>query len=284
MRMIREARLPLGRALLLAGALWLGGCAMASAETVSFESAVAAPTFSQVGKVERGSGPPPQRLTGALSKPPGDGPFPAVVLMHGCAGVTVWNRRWTQRLLDWGYAVLDLDSLTPRGRRNVCERVFAVSPAQRALDAFGAKSFLEGLPDIDPNRIAVLGMSHGAWAALIATRRDSAEELAARPFRATVAFYPWCEGAFESASPLLILIGERDDWTPAGRCEAALPAAAQDPEVILKVYPGAHHGFDFKGLDEVQSGHVVRYDAQAAADAIDRVRSFLGRHLKSGQN
>ena len=284
MRRERKPKFTMSRALLLAAAAWLASCATASAERVSLESAVAPPKFSQAGKVERDSGPPPQRLNGRLVKPQGDGPFPAVVLMHGCAGITVWNRRWTRRLVDWGYAVLDLDSLTPRGRKDVCARVFAVSPAQRALDAFVAKAFLEELPDIDRDRIAMLGMSHGAWAALIAARRDSAKDLSTTPFRAAVAFYPWCDGPFESASPLLILIGERDDWTPAERCKAAEPAAPQKPEVILKIYPGAHHGFDFQGLDTVRLGHVLRYDAEAAADAIDRVRWFLDRHLAAKAN
>lgn len=265
--------------LVLAAAFW-SAAAPASAKPVFFDSAAAPPAFGRSGKVEReGSEPAPQALTGELTKPPGEGPFPAVVLMHGCAGVTVWNERWTRRLLDWGYAVLDLDSLTSRRRRNVCDRVFAVSPAQRALDAFGAKAFLAERPFIDPDRIAVLGMSHGAWAALIAAKRQSHEELGTGPFRAAVAFYPWCEGAFENASPILILIGERDDWTPAGRCRQSAKAAPKDAEFLLKIYPGAHHGFDFEGPDEEQNGHRVRYDAAAAADAIDRVRDFLGRHL-----
>ena len=45
---------------------------------------------------------------------------------------------------------------------------------------------------------------------------------------------------FKPIAPLLILIGELDDWTPA---EPSRKLAAGYP-VEIKVYPGAHHSFD----------------------------------------
>ena len=42
---------------------------------------------------------PSIRLSGYLAKPEGEGPFPAVVFMHGCEGIwkatEVWSDRWT---------------------------------------------------------------------------------------------------------------------------------------------------------------------------------------------
>lgn len=266
---------------LIASGLCLAAPAVEAAELVSFESAVRAPRTTGSQRVGRASERPPQQLYARLSRPAGEGPHPAVVLMHGCAGVVAWNDSWTKRLIDWGYVVLDVDSFGPRGQKDVCDRVFDVSPAERALDAFGAKVYLERRAFVDANRIAVLGMSHGGWAALIAARQDVADNLWAEPFQASVALYPWCEAGHRLASPLLILIGELDDWTPAARCVEQVAGHGGGTEVRLEVYPDAYHGFDFEGLDVVQNGHVIRYDADTAARALDTVRSFLATQLRS---
>ncbi|NQW11542.1 MAG: dienelactone hydrolase family protein [Alphaproteobacteria bacterium] len=253
-------------------------------ELVRFRAALPMPSVAERAAAEREGESTAwderPALTGVLSVPLGTtGRVPAVVLLHGCAGITAWNRQWTRRLLAWGYAVLDVDSFGPRGRADVCDAVFSIAPATRALDAFGAKEFLSTHPRVDADRVAVLGMSHGGWAGLIAARASTARRLDAAPFRAVVTLYPWCDGDDPVASPTLILVGEHDDWTPAPRCAEQVARLDDNPEVILKVYPGAHHGFDFEGLDVVQAGHVIRHDTDAAADAVDSARRFLAAHL-----
>ena len=47
----------------------------------------------------------PILLSGILTKPNGEGPFPAVVLLHGCSGLEQGKKRsesWSDRLVDWG--------------------------------------------------------------------------------------------------------------------------------------------------------------------------------------
>jgi poly(3-hydroxybutyrate) depolymerase len=61
-------------AALLAAGLLAAGCATSSA-----------PSPDRDGAIEFLAGQ--QRLTGQLSLPQGPGPFPAMILMHGCAGV-----------------------------------------------------------------------------------------------------------------------------------------------------------------------------------------------------
>src|SRR3972149_5417972 len=55
-----------------------------------------------------------------LRRPPGQGPFPALVLLHGCSGITSVQRDWAERLSEWGYVTLIVDSFGPREVRNVC--------------------------------------------------------------------------------------------------------------------------------------------------------------------
>lgn len=252
-------------------------------EIVRFESAVYPPTPYRIQQaLDKGSKPEPvpgQPLEGRLSKPKGEGPFPAVVLMHGCGGIWRWNDVWADRLTSWGYAVLDVDSLGPRGETSICDRTGSISGETRARDAHGAKAFLAGVPFVDPARIAVLGMSHGGWAVLNAIRRTTTSELELQPFRAAIALYPWCDEPTELDAPLLIAIGELDDWTPADRCRTFVEGTRSPGELVLEVYPGAHHLFDLEGEDERQEGHVLRYHPQAAADAVRRIRAFLSEHL-----
>ena len=225
-------------------------------------------------------------LTGNLTKPHGDGPFGAIVLLHGCSGIKPWNDMWAERLKEWGYVTLAVDSLGPRGESDICENIHRVPPNIRAKDAHAAKSYLAGLPFVDSNRIAVMGMSHGGSTTLYAVRNPWYAEVKQRsdPFRAAVALYPYCPNKLARCdAPLLILIGELDDWCPAELCQnmkKAWMAGDTQHEVILKVYPGAYHCFDYEGMNKIFMGRRIQYDKVAAADAIIQVKNFLAKHMK----
>src|SRR4051812_44597733 len=64
---------------------------------------------------------------GSIILPQGAPPYPAVVVLHGCNGVSQATRAWTRRLASWGYAVLLIDSFTSRGIENVCGRGMELS-------------------------------------------------------------------------------------------------------------------------------------------------------------
>ena len=223
-------------------------------------------------------------LTGRLTKPIGEGPFPAIVLLHGCGGITA-NRdnRWVEKLISWGFVTLQVDSLGPRGINSVCnyKREESLAFVQRRVqDAYDARSYLARLSFVDKNEIAVMGWSHGGWTTLGAILNEQ------NAFRAAIAFYPVCSGNLsELKIPLLILIGEKDDWTPARACRAMLPAGETSPERILKVYPGAYHGFDNVGANVSVMGasgaHRLLYDQEAAEDAAIQVRNFLKMNIRN---
>jgi dienelactone hydrolase len=217
------------------------------------------------------------KLRGKLTKPRGDGPFPAIVLLHGCAGPSERDYKWARKLKRWGFVTLMVDSFGPRGESNLCEpgRSQIISFSRRGKDALGAKLYLANLPYVDRNRIAVMGWSHGGSSTLWAVK---IYEPNIGPFQAAIAFYPWCIPMFDIHSPLLILIGEKDDWTPANRCKLLLPKKSEQ-EIILKVYPDAYHAFDAPfGLTNYL-GHKIGRNLNAAKDANDRIKAFLEKHL-----
>jgi len=226
-------------------------------------------------------GPPGSGAPHVLVLPDGAGPHPAVVLLHGCSGVTGTLRRWSVTLARHGYAVLMTDSFRPRGETNVCHRRGVVPPELRAEDAFAAATYLRGRGDIRPGAVAAMGLSHGGSTALEAALRAATDRLAAPPFAAVIAFYPWCKLVpAPLASPLLILTGSDDDWTPSDRCERR--QAAWQPafgESVLHVYPGATHAFDGLGAERRYLGHLLRHDAAATRDAEARLLAFLARAL-----
>ena len=84
-----------------------------------------------------------------LLTPQGAGPFPAVVVMHGCDGISAHTRRWADRLVSWGYAALIVDSFRPRGLTNVCKQGALLPGYARAGDAIAAKAYLQSLPNVD---------------------------------------------------------------------------------------------------------------------------------------
>jgi dienelactone hydrolase len=227
----------------------------------------------------------PLSLTGILTKPEGDGPFPAIVLLHGCSGLQHSKSRselWSNRLLSWGYVTLQLDSFGPRNVSNICTdigEIFAMC-FTRAQDAYDAKDFLSELPYVDRNRIALMGWSHGGMTVLTALIKKFIPQDRQTPFTATIAFYPYCDTYLNNLNaPLLILIGQADDWTPAKSCSVSMPQEQSNPEVILKIYSGAYHAFDWAGMDEIYEGHRLLYDPIAAQDAIIQVKNFLAKYL-----
>ena len=59
---------------------------------------------------------PGDRIQGLLAKPDGAGPFPAVVGLHGCAGMhETTKRKLADDLVTWGYVALLVDSFATRG-------------------------------------------------------------------------------------------------------------------------------------------------------------------------
>ena len=235
-------------------------------------------SFPGSGKAPDGK---PLTLTGTLIKPDGNGPFPVIILVHGCAGIHKLHYTWAHRFLEWGYASLILDSFGPRNIERVCdsiEKMAELVPA-RAQDMYDAKNYLSKQPFASKNSIATVGWSHGAWTVLDAIRRNHPK---GGPFSAAVAFYPLCEWPLWSMdAPLLILIGGSDDWTPADLCLKNMPTAdlPSQHEVMLNIYPGAYHTFDNLDQDMMYLGHRLAGDPAATADAVETVRKFFARHL-----
>jgi dienelactone hydrolase len=247
--------------------------------TVSFTYAGQWVTFKGASESED-----PFTLKGILTTPKGRGPYPAIVMLHGASGIEGRKKyldKWIQRLAGWGYVSLLVDSFGPRGESDILTNMYLIPVQKRAQDAHDAKSYLAELPFVNRNRIALMGWSHGGWTVFRAIYEKTSIQNRGDPFRLAIAFYPYCDVPLRNLNaPLLILIGELDDWTPAYICRFRMSSGKTTHETILKVYPQVHHGFDLEGIDTSLLGHRLLYNLEAANDAIDQVRHFLAKYLK----
>jgi dienelactone hydrolase len=227
--------------------------------------------------------PATKAIAGALFKPEGAGPFPAIVYLGDCGPVggtdLSLEKTVVDRNLSKGFATLILDSFTPRHQRHgVCDRQNnPVWLGLRAADAHAAKDVLAGMPDVDAKRIFLLGYDHGGSAALLAADAVTAASHKAK-FAGIVAYYPFCGFSCGCAFsvPTLIMIGDADELAPADRC-ASMKDKANTELVIFK---GATHRFATPGADGGEDGRRVAYDAKAAEDAQARADAFIAAHME----
>lgn len=218
-------------------------------------------------------------LSGILQLPSGHGPFPAVVLAHGCNGIGRTERTWAEVLRTWGYATLLVDSFSGRNLVEACNNPRALFPLQRVPDIYGARRVLAENKSIDARRIALMGFSHGGIVALNAATSWASRMFVPKnqpSFRAYIAFYPYCNVSFpeqmQISGPLRIHSGELDDWTPAMPCYQLTSELRQlGQDAAISVYPGAHHSFD-----AVEAGHIRLPEAVNAADCSFSIPSVLG--------
>jgi len=247
----------------------------------------------------------PDRVEGRLTRPDGVGPFPALVLLHGCQGVSPQVNAWARWLAERGYVAFVVDSFGPRKEPADCKSDDKpAGPATaRFDDAIGALKYLQTQPFVIPERVASFGWSQGGVFAMSVINGPTLERARARGvilpnvgYAAAVAMYPG--GCRDYAKelvirPLLLLIGGSDDWTPPHYCrEMAANVKARGADVTLVEYPGVYHYFDVVGqqkqvLKDIEQpfnlgtfGVTVAYDADAAADARRKVEIFLARVLK----
>lgn len=242
-------------------------------------------------------------------------PSPAIVMLHGCGGlftksgkISSREKSWIERFQNEGWAVLLPDSFGSRGYGSLCQtKDRPVKPEkQRIFDTLGALELLHGNPEIDANRIALLGWSNGAMAGLHAIRDGSpaAPPKGTKDFRTAIVFYPGCIALkkdhpdYRPRVPTLIQIGALDDWTLAKPCQelvSDVTGRGDSPPIYIDVYPDAYHGFDhptskLKTIITKHSGYAsgqrevhVGANPEAREKAITRTMNWLHTHLAAGQ-
>jgi dienelactone hydrolase len=157
-----------------------------------------------------------------------------------------------------------------------------------------ALAALDGIEGVDGGHVALLGASHGAWAAMETIDRlgregpppgltawPEARETAAGRLQGAVLLYPYC-GLFNRAAewepthaavPVLMVLAGADTIVSTGDCEAAATHMARaGVPVRVRTLPGVDHGFDQR-LHAAFS--TLEFDAAATTMAAELVTGFL---------
>jgi carboxymethylenebutenolidase len=211
-------------------------------------------------------------LTAYLALPDGDGPHPAVVVIHELYGLNDNIRDIARRFADEGYAALAVDLFSGGGKRKLCiMRVMSglmlrplqnkgLSDLRRSID------WLQQRPEIDGNRVGAIGFCMGGGYALALACVES-------DLRASSAFYCFNPRPIAALGRACPIIGSYpgNDWSAkSGR---KLDDALDEYNVPhdVKIYPGAGHSFFNDTLEA--------YDPEAAADSWQRTLAFFVEHM-----
>ncbi len=238
-------------------------------------------------------------LRAQLYKPDGKGPFPTVIALHGCGGLSSHSepvlpryRDWAEELVKGGKAVLLPDSYGSRGLGPQCrikERHIS-GRRERVADIVAARKWLGKQSWAMPDRISLIGWASGASALLWAVRPQLPVHVEP-DFRSAIAFYPDCRASsglgWSARVPTLLLIGGKDDVSSPPACRQMIDGArGRSALTRIVVYPGAYHDFDRINLPVhaiastdagvPERGHVGS-DPEARADAQKLVTDWLAR-------
>lgn len=186
--------------------------------------------------------------------------YPAVIVVHTLAGYRNADEGYIAgELRKAGFATLTYDSFAARGTTGAA---LQGSPGYLPIgvaDAYAALRFLSRESRIDARHIAIIGFSYGAEVAHLAAMEALRTALDPGPdrFAAHVAFYPGGTfgaiagpGAY-TGSPVLMLLGERDDNLPVTKIESYLAyarAAGAPAPIQTVIYPGAYHAWTVPDL------------------------------------
>lgn len=231
--------------------------------------------------------------------PSAGGPRPLILQIHGGPHYSIGNRFYLefQRLAALGYAVVYAN---PRGSQGYGERyATCIRGAWGGRDYADVMSVLEAAlaePGVDPARLAVTGVSYGAYMTHLIIARTHRFRAAITEngisnlvsnFAGTTgqAFWTWqLEGTPETQperyralspltyasavrTPLLMIHAEQDTNCPVGQSEelrAALRAQAEPVEAELVRIPGEGHMMNLVGAPSRRLSRAAALDAWLA--------------------
>lgn len=234
--------------------------------------------------------------------PEGEGPFPTALLYSGCDGPRDNLGRWAEMLNGKGWAAIIVDSHNPRGLQDtevwrlICAGQLLMG-SERAGDVVVSIFDARRMPMVDPERLVLIGSSHGGWAIMEMLAFEAAWAL---PFNlsslpsdlsldhpldgvlGTILLYPYCGPANRASRtawtwpiPVLFLLSANDLIAPSGDClEVAGMLEAKGVPVQTRVFEGVTHAFD---QQERAPFSAFEFNEAATAEALRIGGEFLDR-------
>jgi dienelactone hydrolase len=235
----------------------------------------------------------PYKLSGTLYMPDNNsGPCPAIVMVHGTAGINETGAFYRDSILQAGIAVFEVNFKT-----GVYTGPSDRPPADTLVPmGFAALKELRKLQTIDPNRIGIMGFSMGGHLT-VNTAFETNRKLwmgADKSFASFVAFYPVCKSFLYQSdvrltgAPMIIFYGTDDCYGEGQNVPAfkRLILSKDNIDIPIVEYAGAHHDFNrnhsplnYYDPAAINGKGYTEWDAEAANDSLTRVIDFLNKTL-----
>ncbi|WP_372708192.1 dienelactone hydrolase family protein [Brevundimonas sp.] len=223
--------------------------------------------------------------------PDDDRPRPAVILFHGCGGLRDHLPKYAEAAKAAGWRAFIVDSYAPRGWNRtlamaaVCTGVL-LRGWERGGDVLAAIDGVSRRADVDPDKIALAGWSHGGWGIMEAMSADRSRPalgvadpgaVALDGVLATYLAYPYVGIAapnrmrpWRHCPKTLAVIARKDHLTTVRNAER-VHAMVRDcgAEVETWVAEGTH------SFDEPMNAPPMRHDPELASEAVRRFAALL---------
>jgi carboxymethylenebutenolidase len=227
-------------------------------------------------------------MPGLLTTPTvaGSGPRPALLMIYEAFGLNEEMARVARELSEQGWTVL-IPDLFARGRKARGGRTLCIARCLRTIasgegvaldDLEAARRWMVELPEVDAERIGVVGFCMGGGFALLLAMNGR--------YRASAPFYGLAPKEMPASCPVVGSYGELD------RSMAGVPQRiVRNLDRLgvphdVKVYPGVGHSFYTRSPNRVMTmigpylpGMPLGYDEATAADAHERMVAFFRQHL-----
>jgi len=215
-----------------------------------------------------------ETVSGILYLPQGNGPFPALVVIHEWWGLNEWVKEQATKLADEGYAALAIDlyrgkvATTPDDAHELMRGV----PQDRATqDLLAATSFLRGQKNVDPARVGTIGWCMGGGYAFDLAVNDPR-------LKAAVINYGHLASTAETVKKInaavLGIFGGQDKGIPVSSVrEFETIMRQQGKKVEIVIFPDAGHAFE-------NPNNKAGYRPEDAQRAWQKTIEFLGQNLK----
>lgn len=208
------------------------------------------------------------------------GPRPGLLLIYEAFGMNDEMTRVARELSDEGWTVL-IPDLFARGKKPLCvaatlkAMMTGEGPALSDLEA--SRRWLADLPEVDADRIGVIGFCMGGGFALLLAMTGK--------YRASAPFYGQVPKEMPSSCPVVGSYGAKDlTLRGAGeKLERHLGRLGVPHDV--KTYPDVGHSFFTRPHNRVMemvgpyTPLRLGYDEPSAKDAHERVVAFFREHL-----
>ena len=207
--------------------------------------------------------------------------FPLIIGVAGSLGWKSHHLDYLEMYQNLGFATFELNSFKSRDIESTVGEQNQVTTAAMIVDAYKALEVLSNHPLIKKDKISITGWSLGGavtlFSAWLPLKRAINNDF---KFASHLAFYPPCFFELEnlefSQSPIHILIGEVDDWTPSAPCVDLVNQLSNYSNIDITVYKDSHHGFDREGGLEInENGYSFKNCMFKLTDDGDVLMNYL---------